>query len=882
MNAEVFSLSSYAPSSFALPTFVTACAVLGLGVWVLVRERAVVVSRLFFLVTLPISIWLFAFTLMYCARSEAVALWWAKAAYLGIPMIPSGIFHFAVVCLGLNAVHGRWVRVSWLLSAFFMIAILGTDELVGGLYRYWWGYYPQYGWLSGPYLSFFFGMMVVSLRLFWMEYRKSRPGTIPARRVRGFLVAFGIAYLGSVDYLAKYGLAVYPFGYLPIAVFLVLSARLIRRYPLADLAPQFAESQILALLQDALVVCDIHGTIRVANHAACRLLGYEERELVGRPLDALVENTAEARGRLHAMLQHLPSRDEEMRWRTRDGRPLEVALSTAALIDARQLPAGTIVLARDVRARKVSEQRLNALASFPESNPSAVLEATPGGDVVYANPASKQLFPELETMGRDHPLLHALGAVGSILERQQSQTMVRETKVGDAVYEEHIHRVPGSNVLRLYVIDVTDRKKYEQSVERQSRELQRANQELRNREQLMRSLLEDLQQSRERMETQGRALEAANTRLKELASIKDDLVAKVSHELRTPLTSIKEGLSLLIDNALGQTTADQQDFLKTMDEDVDRLTELITHLLDLSKIEAGRMRLMRTRLDLRDTVQALLTTYQPILRDRTIRTELGDVPPVFADRNRMIQILSNLVSNAIKFTPERGTITLRLESHDSTVNLSVEDSGSGIAPDDLPKLFEKFSQVGSSERSQMKGTGLGLVVCKELTELHRGRIEVASEVGRGTTFSVKLPAYSDRFALSESLREIVEQTTSDEGECAGIILIDSGPLLAGQAWPARQAALEQLAASVRNRVHREDIVLPLEGACVMVLAAAPPAGLQSIIHRLRQTIPEIAPLRIGTAIYPQHGQDAEVLLTHAQRALRASAQHTVEFKGGSS
>jgi len=880
MSDAILAPSSYAFSLYALPTFLTACAVLVLGAWVVLRERGAALSWLFFLVTLSIGTWLFAFSWMYAAQSEAVALWWARAAYLGVPLIPSTIFHFAAACLGLSGPLKRWVRLSWLLSLFFMIAILGTDELIGGLYHYWWGYYPRYGWLSGPYLIFFFGVMVASLRLFWVEYGKARPGTIPARRLRAFLLAFGVAYLGSVDYLAKYGVAVYPFGYIPILVFLVLSARLLRRYPLSDLAPQFAESQIVAFLQDALFVCDIHGIIRVVNQATGRLLGYKEQELLGRPLDGLVEETAEARVRLHEMLREIPFHDREAAWVTRAGASVEVSLSAASLKDARGLPVGTIILARDIHDRKEAEQERAALASFPETNPNPVLEVTPDGELSYLNPAGKRLFPDLERNGRQHPLLQAMSSVSPVMQQGQKETMVREVHVGKQVYEEHIHRVPQSALLRIYVVDATDRKRYEQSMQAQGRELLQVNEELNTRERRMRRLLEDLQQARERLETQSRALEAANARLRELASLKDDLVAKVSHELRTPLTSVKEGLSLLMDNALGETTADQQDFLKTMDADVDRLTELINNLLDLSKIEAGRMRLARTRLDVREMVQLLLNTYQPILKNRTLRTELADVPPVFADRNRMMQVLTNLLSNAIKFTPEGGTITLRAGSHDSTVSLSIEDSGDGIAPEDLSKLFQKFSQVGPSGKSQSAGTGLGLVICKELTELHKGRIEVTSEVGRGTTFKVLLPVYTDSFAMGENLRELIDVAKADEDEQVGLIAIDAGPWVEQQPEAARREALERLAETVRRNVHRGDSVLTVRGSHVVVLAVAPPQGLQAVIRRLRQAVAELSSLRMGTAVYPQDGEDAGMLFEHAQH-LVAQGQEANESGGRS-
>src|SRR3989338_7753987 len=120
-------------------------------------------------------------------------------------MIPSAIFHFTVGVLGLlQSPWRRWVRLSWLVSAFFAVAILSTDALIHAVKHYWWGYYPLYGWLSVPYLVFFFGSMLTSFRLYWVEYRKAVPGTVTHHRIRALMVAFVAAFLGSVDYLAKY------------------------------------------------------------------------------------------------------------------------------------------------------------------------------------------------------------------------------------------------------------------------------------------------------------------------------------------------------------------------------------------------------------------------------------------------------------------------------------------------------------------------------------------------------------------------------------------------------------------------------------------------------------------------------------------------------
>ena len=397
------------------------------------------------------------------------------------------------------------------------------------------------------------------------------------------------------------------------------------------------------------------------------------------------------------------------------------------------------------------------------------------------------------------------------------------------------------------------------------------NEELARRESVMQSLLEDLNTAKERIEQQAATLQAANTKLKELAVLKDEFVAKVSHELRTPLTSVKEGLSLLLDNALGKINADQRDFVTTMDGDIDRLAELINNMLDVSKIEAGRMRLTRGRVQLPQLIESLARSYHAIMGHRTLSSEIApSLPPVFGDANRLVQILTNLLSNAIKFTPDDGRITFRLSCRNDLVAVAVEDNGAGVAADDLPKLFRKFSQVGSSAAAAgaPRGTGLGLVVCKELAELHGGTIEVASTLGQGTTFTVLLPAYSEPIALTESFREQLELASSEDGQMASLIAVQASALVDPQQPPAkRRQPLEQLAQDVRQHLHRGDTVVTLEPSWIVAMAVTEPSGLQAIVRRLRENVRDGHQLLFGVAVHPQDGMDAASLFKHAASQL---------------
>jgi PAS domain S-box-containing protein len=337
-------------------------------------------------------LWLFSFSWMYSATDEGVALWWAKFAYLGVPFIPSSIYHFTVTILGTYEQRKRLVWLSWLLSLFFSVSILSTDALIKALYQYWWGYYPRYGWLSLPYLIFFFGILIITLHDFWQGYRQAPPGTTHKRRVKAFFITFAVVYIGSVDYIAKFGIAFYPFGYVPVLIFLVLAARLIWTYRLVKITPSFAAEQIMATMIDPLLVCDADRKIRMVNEATCMVFGYTEQELIDKPIKYLLDQPTTKTGRLiHELLQQGRIRDEEMVLKAKSGQPIEVSISVSHLHDQDRAVVGAVIIARDIRERKQAEETLRSseryFRSLIENGSDFIYVLKSDGTIHYVSPS---------------------------------------------------------------------------------------------------------------------------------------------------------------------------------------------------------------------------------------------------------------------------------------------------------------------------------------------------------------------------------------------------------------------------------------------------------------------------------------------------------------
>jgi signal transduction histidine kinase len=219
------------------------------------------------------------------------------------------------------------------------------------------------------------------------------------------------------------------------------------------------------------------------------------------------------------------------------------------------------------------------------------------------------------------------------------------------------------------------------------------------------------------------------------------MVSTVSHELKTPLTSVQMTVHLLLEEVVGPLNSKQIELLLVARQDSDRLLAMINDLLDLTRIEQGRVRLDREQAAPADLVAEAIERFESKAKDGGV-TLNGSVafglPPVSVDRDRIAHVFDNLVGNALSHTPRNGSVELASRiKPEGMIEFTLEDSGVGIAPEHLSRIFEKFYRVPGSKSSG--GAGLGLAIAREIVEAHGGRIEVQSQPGRGTTFTFTLP-----------------------------------------------------------------------------------------------------------------------------------------------
>lgn len=241
------------------------------------------------------------------------------------------------------------------------------------------------------------------------------------------------------------------------------------------------------------------------------------------------------------------------------------------------------------------------------------------------------------------------------------------------------------------------------------------------------------------------------TRQKELDRLKKDFVSHVTHELRTPLVAMKQAVTLIVDRTAGTINEQQEKMLQIVKRNVERLSKFINDLLDIQKIEAGRLVIHWEATDLRPLVDDVVQSLTPWAESQGIDLASAlpdDLPEVYADADRVTQILTNLAGNAIKFTAKGGKVTIKAsppagrDEMGHFLKVAVMDTGRGIAREDIDRIFEKFEQAGGKEATDIKGSGLGLSIVKSLVEMQGGKIWVESQLNVGSKFTFTLPVYS--------------------------------------------------------------------------------------------------------------------------------------------
>jgi GGDEF domain-containing protein len=357
------------------------------------------------------------------------------------------------------------------------------------------------------------------------------------------------------------------------------------------------------------------------------------------------------------------------------------------------------------------------------------------------------------------------------------------------------------------------------------------------------------------------------SREKEVERLKNELISTVSHELRTPLTTMKEFVSIIFDGIAGPVTTDQKEYLNIIMSNMNRLGRMINDLLDISKLEDGRMELQKRLVDPLLLIKDQISSFMPEAEKKKIILSAGlpeKLPQLYIDSDRITQVLVNLIGNALKFTPEGGQVKLEAKELDDSLQIQVTDTGVGIAKENFSKLFDRFQQIDRKPGPGAKGTGLGLVISKSIVELHKGKIWVESEICKGSRFIFTLPKIEEESYFYECVNEGIKRARDNATTFSLIVFgVDE----------SQQSLLGDIEVLLKKSVRQAtDMILRFQkGTKIAILCENGKESVSAFIERLKVIIEkelsavsrQPSAISVGFASYPDDGRSAKELVEKA-------------------
>jgi protein-histidine pros-kinase len=476
-----------------------------------------------------------------------------------------------------------------------------------------------------------------------------------------------------------------------------------------DTSAQAHSAALAALVQsadDAIVGKTVDGVITSWNSGAERLYGFSLQEVLGRRFDVVIPERARlAESR---MLERVTIGERvepyEAERLCKDGSPVTVSVAISPVMDAVGTIVGVATMSRDLSARNLAETKLRWML---EVAPDAILGVDASGSIELVNAQCQRLFGyhRDELVGQPVEMLIPDGLrpvdAGQIGAGQELVTLHKDGTEIPVEISLSAMETPGGRLTMAALRDITDRKLIERQLREQNVELERA------------------------------------------STAKDNFLAGMSHELRTPLNAIIGFTGTMLMKLPGPLNAEQEHQLRLVQASGKHLLSIINDLLDLAKIESGRVQIALEPVDCLRVIEEVVQSLQPLARDKglTLRIETFHGPvTAIADRRALGQILINLVNNAIKFT-DTGEVCLTLmpdATGEGSLKITVHDTGSGIPKADLDRIFRVFERSTASAKATDEGTGLGLYISRKLADLLNGTITVSTVVGEGSTFTVSL------------------------------------------------------------------------------------------------------------------------------------------------
>ncbi|HEX9819617.1 MAG TPA: ATP-binding protein [Methylomirabilota bacterium] len=704
-------------SLLPLVAFVLNVSLAGLS---LLRNPGSRLNRIFAYFASGMALWNFGVFLLRTSPDPWTAYLVEILIHVGVIALPAFYYHFILIFLDSTTRHRPSLVLAYLLAFVYeVINLSGTSLFMKGVKATYWGWAPDTGPLYLPYLVVFNGFMIYGVLLL---VRAHRGLDSSFRRNRGTLIMLGtlVSLAGGWVDFARFILArfvpaadlVYPVGIPANMIFALMLGTSIVRYRLFAVTVAVKKTAVYALVGAvltgllAVIAKVVEDYFLLREHSALWLIV---------PMGAVITVLLSPLG------QGLDDRIQRLMFSKRLGcyeTLLGLSKRMSSILNFNEL-VDTLVhgLVRGIPATHATLM---------------IHDPVTGSFLNYREETTLEDGSGLESIRADSPIAEWLGTTEGLLVKEEVKLNPRiaryfETAEGELEAVKAALIVPLKVENKLNGILLLGEKLSGEIYDDQELDM----------------LLLLATQAAISLENARlyEGLAASNARLLEASRLKSQFLANMSHELRTPLNSIIGFSKVLLNRLDGDLTERQDAYVRSVHNSSRHLLELINSILDFSRIEAGKFEMRLEKVDLHDVVEECIESSMPLVRDKRVKIEKDipvELPPVDADRLRIKQVLLNLLSNAIKFT-HRGRVLVQVRHEAEALRVSVADTGIGIAPGDLQRLFEPFQRLDNPLAQQADGTGLGLAISKKFVELHHGRIWAESRESHGSTFHFTLP-----------------------------------------------------------------------------------------------------------------------------------------------